>query len=156
MEKLFGEAITPAARHKHQTLHWCCCLTATCEASFFSVQLFSCSVLVQISAGAQTQLHHGGIKQPSGETLVRPKSPTSLAPPPLLPLANFSTIRSFDGGGSPLVGGASVRGAGRNPSGGGWGAVGGVEHPSIRQHLQRSLSRRSGLMANWEKGGTGQ
>ena len=121
MEKLFGEAITPAARQK-QTLHWCCCLAATCEASF-SVQLLSCSVLVQISAGAQTQLHHGGIKQPSGETLVRPKSPTSLAPPPLLPLANFSTIRSFDGGGSPLVGGASVRGAGRNPSGGGWGGA---------------------------------
>ena len=86
---------------------------------------------------------------------------TSLAPPPpLLPLlANFSTIRSFDGGGCPLVGGATWRGAGRNPSGGGWGGVGGHQHPpgsSIRQHLQRSLSRRSGLMANWEKGGTGQ
>ena len=69
-----------------------------------------------------------------GETLVRPKSLsrlaagkaglTSLAPPPLLPLlANFSTIRSFDGGGCPLVGGATRRGAGRNPSGGGWGGA---------------------------------
>ena len=40
VEKLFGEAITPAARHKHQTLHWCCCLAATCEASF-SAQLLN-------------------------------------------------------------------------------------------------------------------
>ena len=88
-------------------------------------------VLVQPTQDAQTQLV---LQQPSGETLVRPKSSrkaaaewrkgsTSLAPPPLLPLANFSTIRSFDGGGCPLVGGATRRGAGRNPSGGGWGGA---------------------------------
>ena len=92
------------------------------------------SVLVQATQEAQTQLV---LQQPSGETLVRPKSSsstrkaeqaqwrkgTSLAPPPLPPLANFSTIRSFDGGGCPLVGGATRRGAGRNPSGGGWGGA---------------------------------
>ena len=47
-----------------------------------------------------------------GETLVRPKSAAADRPT----VANFSTIRSFDAGGSLLVGGAARRGAGHNPS----------------------------------------